>query len=78
MHFKAQERRRFLKSDTAIERLLVRGDRRIFSAKSFEFKMSVEAILMHSETVFAFGIRLIVQAFHAAVFSNIMCFERRH
>ena len=35
--------------------------------KIFKFKMSVEAILMHFETMFACEIRLIVQAFHVAV-----------
>ena len=37
--------------------------------------MSVEAILMHFETMFAYEIRLIVQAFHVAVFNR--CFDRR-
>ena len=32
--------------------------------------MSVEAILMHFETMFACEIRLIVQAFHIAVFKR--------
>ena len=36
--------------------------------KFFEFNMSVEAILMHYETIFACKIRLIVQEFHVAVF----------
>ena len=39
--------------------------------KIFEFNMSVEAILMHFETTFAFKIRLIVQAFHVAVFQCV-------
>ena len=34
----------------------------------FEFNMSLEAILMHFETIFACKIRLIVQEFHVAVF----------
>ena len=33
--------------------------------------MSVEAILMHFETIFACEIRLIVQAFHVAVFKPV-------
>ena len=33
--------------------------------------MSVEAILMHFETMFAFEIRLIVQAFYVAVFKCV-------
>ena len=37
----------------------------------FEFNMSVEAILMHFETIFACEIRLIVQAFHVAVFKCV-------
>ena len=36
----------------------------------FKFKMSVEAILMHFETMFACEIWLIVQAFHKAVFKR--------
>ena len=39
--------------------------------KFFEFNMSVEAILMHFETIFACKIRLIVQAFHVVVSSNV-------
>ena len=39
--------------------------------KNFKFKMSVEAILMHFETMFACEIRLIVQAFHVAVFKRV-------
>ena len=37
----------------------------------FKFKMSVEAILMHFDTMFAWEIRLIVQAFHVAVFKRV-------
>ena len=33
--------------------------------------MSVEAILMHFETIFACEIRLIVQAFHVAVSKHV-------
>ena len=43
--------------------------------KIFEFNMSVEAILMHFETIHACKIRLIVQAFHVAVFK---CFSNSH
>ena len=57
---------------------LVSGVRGILPENFFEFKMSVEAILMHFETMFACEIRHIVQAFHVAVSSNIMCFERHH
>ena len=39
--------------------------------KIFELNMSVEAILMHFETIFACKIRLIVQAFHVAVFKFV-------
>ena len=39
--------------------------------ENFEFNMSVEAILMHFEAIFACKIRLIVQAFHVAVFKCI-------
>ena len=39
--------------------------------KNFKFKMSVEAILMHFETMFACEIRLILQAFHIAVFKRV-------
>ena len=52
--------------------LLVWGVRGISPDKYFEFKMSVEAILMHFETMFACEIRLIVQTFRVAVFSNII------
>ena len=45
---------------------LVRGVRGISLEKIFEFNMSVEAILMHFETIFACKIRLIVQAFHVS------------
>ena len=41
----------------------------------FEFIMSVEAILLHFETIFACEIRLIVQAFHVAV---IKCVSNPH
>ena len=51
---------------------LVRGVRGISPEKIFEFNMSVEAILMHFETIFAYKIRLIVQTFHVAV--SCMCF----
>ena len=37
----------------------------------FKFKMSVEVILMHFETMLAGEIRLIVQAFHVAVFKRV-------
>ena len=40
-----------------------RGDGGISHEKFFEFNMSVEAILMHFETIFAGKIQLIVQAF---------------
>ena len=39
--------------------------------KFFDFKMSVEAILMHFETMFACEIRLIVQVFHVVVFKRV-------
>ena len=77
----------FLKSGTAIESHrrsartegpsrgislpLVRGVRGISPEKIFKFKMSVEAILMHFETMFPCEIQLIVQAFHVAVFKRI-------
>ena len=38
--------------------------------KIFTFKMSLKAILMHFETIFACEILLIVQAFHVAVFKR--------
>ena len=38
----------------------------------FNLKMSVEAILMHFETMFVCEIRLIVQAFHVAVFKRVL------
>ena len=50
---------------------LVRGVRGISPEKFFEFNMSVEAILMHFDTIFAWEIRLIVQAFHVAVFKCV-------
>ena len=37
----------------------------------FAFYMSVEAILMHFETIFASEIQLIVQPFHVAVFKCV-------
>ena len=44
--------------------------------EKFEINMSLEAILMHFETIFACAIWLIVQAFHVAVFK---CFSNpRH
>ena len=49
---------------------LVRGVWGISPKKNVEFNISVEAILMHFETVFACKIRLIVQAFHVAVFTK--------
>ena len=51
--------------------LLVRGDRGISPENIFEFNMSVEAILVHFETIFACEIRLIVQAFHVTVFKCV-------
>ena len=50
---------------------LVRGVLGISPENFFEFNMSVEAILMHFETIFACKIRLIVQAFHVAVFKCV-------
>ena len=50
---------------------LVRGIRGISPEKISEFNMSVEAILMHFETIFAYKIRLIVQEFHVAVFKCV-------
>ena len=47
---------------------VVRG---ISPEKIFEFNMSVEAILMHFGTIFACKIRLIVQAFHVAIFKCV-------
>ena len=44
--------------------------------KFFEFNMSVEAILMHFETIFACKIRLFVQAFHVAVFKCVSKIEQ--
>ena len=49
---------------------LVRGVRGISPEKFFKFKMSVESILMHFESMFTCEIRLIVQAFHVAVFKR--------
>ena len=54
----------------------VRGVRGISPQKIFEFNMSVEAILMHFETIFAGRIRLIVQAFHVAVFKCVSKIEQ--
>ena len=50
---------------------LVRGFGGISPEKIFEFNMSVEAILMHFETIFACKIRPIVQAFHVDVFKCV-------
>ena len=50
---------------------LVRRVRGISPEKIFEFKMSVEAILLHFETMFVCEIRLIVKTFHIAVFKRI-------
>ena len=86
MSLTSQGRRRFVESGTAIgrRRRSVRtegpsrareGDippsRKGGSEKNFKFKMTVEAILMHFETVFACEIRLIVQAFHVAVLKRV-------
>ena len=49
---------------------LVRGFGGSPPEKIFKFKMSVEAILLHFETMFACEIRLIVQSFHVAVFKR--------
>ena len=49
---------------------LLKGVRGVSPEKNFKFMMSVEAILMHFETMFACEIRLIVQAFHVAVFKR--------
>ena len=54
---------------------LVRGVRGISPEKFFELNMSVEAILMHFETIFACKIRLIVQAFLVAVFKCVLNIE---
>ena len=48
---------------------LIRGVRG--RGEIFEFNMSEDAILMHFETIFACKIRLIVQAFHVAVFKCV-------
>ena len=45
--------------------------RGISPEKFFRFKMSVEAIQMHFETMFACEIWLIIQAFHVAVFKRV-------
>ena len=55
--------------------LFLRGVWGISPEKFFEFNMSVEAILMHFETIFACKIRLIVQAFHVAVFKCVSNIE---
>ena len=39
--------------------------------KIFKFKMSVAAILMHFEAIFAYETRLIMQTFHEAVFKRV-------
>ena len=49
----------------------VRGVRGISPEKIFKFKMSVEAIQMHFETMFACEILIIVQAFPVYVFKRI-------
>ena len=51
---------------------LVRGVRGFSLEKIFKFKMSVEAILMHSETMFTCEIRLIVQALNVAVLKRVL------
>ena len=51
--------------------LLVRGVRGISPERNFKFKLSVEAILRHFETMFACEIRLFVQAFHVALFKRV-------
>ena len=43
----------------------------MFPEKFFKFKMSVEAILIHFETMFACEIRLIIQTFYVAVFECV-------
>ena len=50
---------------------LIMGVRGISPEIFFVFNMSVEAILMHFETIFACEIWLIVQAFHVAVFKCV-------
>ena len=51
--------------------LKARAGGRAGGSEFFAFNMSVEAILMHFETIFACQIRLIVQAFHVAVFKCV-------
>ena len=51
--------------------LFVRGVRGTSPEKFFILKMSVEAILIHFETMFACEIWLIVHAFHVAVFKCV-------
>ena len=82
-----QGRRRVLKSGTAIRNAIcvLRGPKARAGESTrggytpsckggsgiFEFNMCVVAILMHFETIFACEIRLIVQAFHVAVFKRV-------
>ena len=46
----------------------IRGVRGVSPEKIFKIKMSVEAILMHFETIFACETRLIVHTVHEAVY----------
>ena len=48
-----------------------RGVRGTSPEKFIKLKLSVEAILIHFETMFACEILLIVQAFHVAVFKCV-------
>ena len=57
--------------------LLVRGFGGFPPKKIFKFKISVEVILIHFETIFACEIRLNVQAFHVELCIQT-CFERHH
>ena len=59
--------------ERGIIHLLVRGGggRGTSPEKFIKLKMSVEAILIHFETMFACEILLIVQAFHVAVFKCV-------
>ena len=50
---------------------VARGFRGTSPEQICKFKMSVEAILMHFKTIFAFEIR-IVQAFHEAIFERVL------
>ena len=52
----------------------VRG---ISPEKNFKIKMSVEAILMHFETIFACETRLIVHTVHEEVYSHFVYFPFR-